>query len=140
MTSDARTVSAKAMPDHIRSVFQTYARLMTAGDLDGIVALYAPDAVVEDPVGTVPQRGHEAIRKWYASSFAGVGGGIQMELEGAVRVAGSHGAAALRASTPHSKQPIAIETVDVMHFNADGMITLMSAYWGPTNLKPLNVG
>jgi ketosteroid isomerase-like protein len=40
-----------------------------AGDVEGLVALYEPEAVVAGPNGTVV-RGHEAIRAFYAELLA----------------------------------------------------------------------
>jgi len=39
-----------------------YCRRMNAGDLDGTLALFAPDARFEDPVGAPPMIGTGAIR------------------------------------------------------------------------------
>jgi len=141
MTQSENTVKAAPAkapsPDRIRTAFETYARLMSAGDVEGIVALFAADATLEDPIGTPPHRGHDGIRAFFRNSFAGTGGSVEMALEGAVRVAGFHGAAAMRAHIPAAKQPIAIDTLDVMRFDTEGRIVSMTAYWGPTNLRPL---
>jgi hypothetical protein len=40
-----------------------------AGDVDGLVALYEPDAILVDPAGQV-MRGHDAIRGFYAGLLA----------------------------------------------------------------------
>ncbi len=40
-----------------------------AGDVDGLVALYEPDAVLSGPGGQI-MVGHEAIRQFYAGMFA----------------------------------------------------------------------
>lgn len=114
-------------PDHIRSVFERYVALMTKGDTDGIVALYAEDAVVEDPVGNPPHEGREAIRAFYAKS-----GAIPMELEGSVRIAGREGACAMIARPGGGD--VRIETLDTMAFGDDGLVVHMRAYWGPTNI------
>lgn len=42
---------------------------VNAGDVDGLVALYEPDAVLEFPPGTVAV-GHEQIRRVYAELLA----------------------------------------------------------------------
>ena len=51
-----------ASPERIRAVVDDYVRLVGSGTADEIVALYAEDATVEDPVGTEVRRGHAAIR------------------------------------------------------------------------------
>jgi steroid delta-isomerase len=122
-------------PEHVRSVFVRYGDCMTAGDLDGVMSLYAEDATLEDPVGTGPQRGHAAIRRFYQAGFEAMGGGIEMRLEGNVRIAGRHGAAAYIARTIHHSEPLQSETLDVMVFDDDGRIRSMTAYWGPANMS-----
>lgn len=123
------------VPDaaHIRSVFERYADLMCAGDTDAIVALYAPDASVEDPVGSPVLRGHEAIHDFYRAGFDEMGGRILMHLEGAVRIAGHEAAAAFIATCDKYEKPFVVQTLDHMCFDDQGLITSMRAFWGETN-------
>lgn len=131
MNSDA---TKSAGPEHITEVFEQYAQLMSAGDTEGIVALYASDAVMRDPVTGPAYRGHDEIRAWYQKSFDNNGGHIDMTLDGAVRVAGRSGAAALTAVAGNGSTTIRVETLDVMEFDDAGLIVRMDAYWGPTNV------
>ena len=110
--------------EHIRAVFARYCELVTRGDHEAIALLYAPDATVEDPVGSVPHRGRDAIREFYRASA----GAARLELEGRVRVAGREGAAAMIAY-PAADPSLRIETLDVMTFDDAGLITAMRAYW-----------
>lgn len=120
-------------PEHIRWVFEHYGELLSAGDTDGIVALYSPDAVVRDPVTGPEHRGHEAIRRFYQSGFDAMGGGIEMKLDGKVRIAGNQAAAAYVARTINNDPVYRTDTLDVMSFDDEGRITSMDAYWGPSN-------
>jgi steroid delta-isomerase len=45
-----------------------YVAGVAAHDTDAIVALFAADATQEEPVGSVPQVGHEQIRAFFAAS------------------------------------------------------------------------
>ena len=110
--------------EHVRSVFQRYCDLVTAGDFDAIANLYAEDATVEDPVGSAPHRGRDAIREFYRASA----GAVRLELEGRVRSAGNEGAAAMIAR-PSADPTLRVETLDVMVFRDDGLIVSMRAYW-----------
>lgn len=76
------------MPDPaaMTAAVHAYVAALNAGDLDAIVALYADDASVEDPVGSTPLVGTEAIRAFYARSTAMP---LQVTLDGEVRVAGN---------------------------------------------------
>lgn len=110
--------------EHVRDVFRRYCELVTAGDFDAIARLYAEDAVVEDPVGSSPHRGRDAIREFYRASA----GSVRLELEGRVRTAGNEGAAAMIAR-PVADPSLRVETLDVMTFGDDGLVTSMRAWW-----------
>ena len=67
--------------------------MVTKGDVEGIVALYADDATIEDPVGSALHRGSDAIRAFYK---AGAGAGtVTMKRTGPVHVAGREAATPL---------------------------------------------
>jgi steroid Delta-isomerase len=103
------------------------------GDLEGLVALFAPDASVEDPVGTPIKRGTEAIREFYTFS---VTSGAKLELTGPVRCAGDSAAFPFHVKMAFGDQKSIIEVIDVFRFNEDGRIADMRAFWGPGNMKP----
>jgi ketosteroid isomerase-like protein len=44
-----------------------------AGDLDAIVALYEPAAILIDPASGAPLEGHADIRRWFAGLIAAKG-------------------------------------------------------------------
>ncbi len=121
--------------EHIRHVFERYAALFSVGDVDGVAALYAPDAVLRDPVTSPPVHGREAIRDWYRATFDAMGVAMTMELEGSVRIAGHLAAAAILVHTENDGQPLVVETLDVMRFSEDGLIAAMDAYFGPSNYR-----
>jgi steroid Delta-isomerase len=115
--------------EHVRRVFQRYCELVTQGDFEAIARLFAEDATVEDPVGSEPHRGRAAIRQFYQASA----GAVRLELEGRVRVAGYEAAAAMVA-WPKVDQSMRVETLDVMTFGEDGLVTSMRAYWSPDTI------
>ncbi|CAH0992388.1 Steroid Delta-isomerase [Sinobacterium norvegicum] len=106
-----------------------YMAALKARDLDAIVALYADDAVVEDPIGTPPHVGIEAIREFYKGA---VGMPIEPELQGPVRIAGDEVAFAFRIGMPDVG--MTIDIIDTFKFNDAGKIVLMRAFWGPENI------
>ena len=125
------STASKATAEHIRSVLQRYVELMTAGDHEALVALYADDATIEDPVGSEPRRGRAQIAELYRNAA----GRVRLELEGRVRVAGKSAAAAMIAR-PAGMEGMVVDTVDVMTFDDDGLITSMRAYWSPDTIHP----
>jgi steroid delta-isomerase len=124
---------ATVEPMHIKSVMTRYGEMLSSGDLEGVVALYAPDAVVRDPFIAPAYEGREAIRGFYKGSLDSMPD-LKMWVEGEVRVAGNHGAAPYIAEATTEAGRVRIHTLDVMHFNTDGLVTAMEAYWGPSNI------
>jgi steroid Delta-isomerase len=80
------------MADGIAGILRRYAALVTAGDVDGIVGLYASDAAIEIPVGGPVHRGIDAIRAFYRDNELAE----QLEIVGPICAAGREGAAPMR--------------------------------------------
>lgn len=130
--SDA--IAPKGPPvDHIRQVFVDYARHHSAGDVDAILSLFADDAVIRDPVDQPEIRGKAAIGGFFRAGIEQSGGPLEMKLDGAVRIAGNQGAAGYIIRTVNASPVFRVESMDVMTFNEEGLITRMDAYWGPSN-------
>ncbi len=111
--------------NHIRQVYDRYPEMVTKGDVDGIVALYADDASIEDPIGSDLQRGKEAIRKFYQASA----GTVHMKRTGPTRVAGGEAAAPMVVLMGPKGVQQALDIISVMVFGDDGRITSMRAFW-----------
>lgn len=116
--------------EDMRAIVARYVACVGAGDTEGIVALYAENATVEDPYGTPAHHGHDGIR-----SFYGALAGTEMSTELlTARVAGDSAAFQLRVLTKADGKTITISPIDVMTFNGDGKISTMRAYWGGEDL------
>ncbi|WP_439888351.1 steroid Delta-isomerase [Pseudomonas sp. MBLB4123] len=121
-------------PEQIQQCMARYIELVDAGDIDGIVALYAADAVVEDPVGQAPIVGIEAIEAFYREGLglsearATLSGPVRATLNGC-------GAMAFRVDLNWSGERCSIEVIDVMEFDDAGKIRSMKAYWSALNLQ-----
>ena len=113
--------------EHYRHVSRAYVDAVNRGDLDAILACYAEDAEIHDPVGRRYLKGKAALREFYASVI----GRAHMEIVGPIR--GSFGtsvATPLRSRIPGK----AIDCITVSRFDDDGLIVEYSAYWGPTDM------
>ena len=121
-----------ADPAHIRSVLERYPELLSKGDVDGIVELYADDATIEDPIGSELRKGRDAIREFYATTA----GTIEMKLTGPVRVAGHEAAAPLVVLMGPEGQQQALDIIDVMTFDESGKVTSMRAFWSMEAMRP----
>lgn len=118
---------------HIRQLYDRYPDLLTKGDVDAIVELYAEDATVEDPIGSDLYVGKEAIRGFYAQSA----GSVTMKRTGPVRVAGLEAACPLVVwMGPEGPDRRALDIISTMVFDESGKITQMRAYWSFDGLRP----
>ena len=124
-------------PDLIRSVIARYAHCLSNGDIEGLAALFAPDASFEDPIGTPPYIGPEGAREFFSAALRQTGGRILFEPEGAVRIRGAHAACAFIATCDRIEPPFVTETLDIFRFDAKGRIVSLVAIWGETNARPL---
>ncbi len=119
-----------ASNEKIREVVEAYVDLVSQGTADQVLALYADDATVEDPVGTDVRRGKDAIREFYAPLES-------MEQEGRLvtaRIAGGQAAFQFELATKAGDQTYTLSPIDVMTFDDDGKITSMKAYWGESDM------
>ncbi len=121
------------MPDADRMVaaVEAYVTSYNRGDLDGICAVFAEDAVVEDPVGTPPRIGQAALREFFA---VGVAAGARLTLDGPVRCAAGHAAFPFHVDLHWDGTDTRIDVIDVFAFDAHGKVTGMTAYFGPANM------
>ena len=105
---------------HIRQVYERYPEMVTKGDVDGILELYAEDAWIEDPIGSDLHEGIDAIRKFYEAST----GTIVMKLTGPIRVAAGEAATPLVVLIGPEGSPDrqALDIISVMKFREDGKI------------------
>ncbi len=111
--------------DKIAAVHK-YVEAFDKGDIEIIRELYADNAVVEDPVGSDPHEGIEAVLGFYESAL---GMGVKLELSGAPRCAGDAVAFPFRVIVGEMK----IEAIDIFEFDDVGKVVSMKAYWGPEN-------
>ena len=102
---------------------EKYVTAVSSDDLNTICEIYAEDATVEDPVGSTPHNGQQAIEAFY-SRIQGIG--IKLELTGPIRCAGKSAAFPFKAHMGDKT----IEIIDVFEFNDDGKVSSMKAYWG----------
>ncbi|MBV0934705.1 nuclear transport factor 2 family protein [Marinobacterium weihaiense] len=118
----------------VRDIMTRYIALVDANDVDAILALYADNAVVEDPVGQPPHVGIDAIAAFYRDGMGQMQ--VRARLEGPVRATDNGwGAMPFRVEVL-GDEPCHIEVIDVMEFDADGRIRSMKAYWGALNYIP----
>jgi len=122
----------------MRATLQAYADRINAGDRDGVIALFTPDAVIEDPVGSPPKSGTEIVA-WFSDTIR-----FATRIEPVAPIRGSHANAAalvfdVTFQPPEGPQ-LLIRSLDVCTFDHDARITSLKAYWGPDDISPIPIG
>ena len=118
------------MMTDIAKVPLAYIDAYNRADLDGIIALFAPNAVVVDPIGAPPKAGHDELRAFFAE---GIEAGARLTLDGPVRAGSGHTAFPFHVNLQWDGQAMRIDVIDVFRFNDAGLIVEMTAYFGTDN-------
>lgn len=119
-----------ASKERIREVVEQYLALVASGTAAEIVALYAEDATVEDPVGADPLTTREAIRAFYS----GLEGLARRTRLLTLRTAGGEAAFHFEMVTTVGDTSYTLAPLEVMTFDDDGKITSMRAWWGDDDM------
>lgn len=119
-------------PETMTATVHAYIDAFDRGDADAVRDLFAAGATVEDPVGTPPHVGHDAIHAFYTASMRT---GAKLHLDGPVRIAGDTAAFAFSVKLEMNGAPAQIDVIDLFDFDAAGKVRAMRAYFGPTNFS-----
>ena len=118
---------------HIQTTMARYVELVDTSDIEGILALYAKDATVEDPVGQAPLQGIDAIARFYREGLGAMK--VSATQTGPVRATlNGCGAMPFRVDMEWGGQPCSLHVIDVMEFDTDGKVRSMKAYWSEVNV------
>lgn len=117
----------------MKAVLTKYVERVNAGDVEGVISLYADDATIEDPLGSPVRAGRAAITELYRNAVAT---SVRLTI-----LAGPFGsfanaaamAAEVRVDIP-GQGPTRIPLVEVMTFDEQCRIVSMKAYWGSEDM------
>ena len=127
------------MSDSERAILRTIERYQTtfsADDREGWLALFTEDAVVEDPVGSEPHAGREAIAAFWDGVHARTERGTVRMTQGPA-VCGLEAAWAFELDvTLRGGRRSLVEIIDHGTFSADGRIRRIRAFWSPATARP----
>ena len=118
-------------PQAMEAAVHEYVAAFDAGSPERVAALFAPDANVEDPIGTPPHVGRDAILGFYTASMQT---GAKLKLEGPVRICGPYAAFAFSVLLNLGGKDMHVDVIDTFKFNDDNKVVEMRAYFGPTNM------
>ncbi len=110
--------------EQIQATIETYVDAVGRHDLEATVAVFAPDAVQEDPIGTPPNVGRDAIREFFVKSYAAA---FTTTLTGPLLITGDHAAVHFTIDVETGGDPFIVRVIDVMRFDDDGLITEVRA-------------
>ncbi len=114
--------------DSVRKAVAAYYAAVRAGDINAIAPMFAPDAIMRDPVGTLPAADDAARRQRYAGIAAAFDSFAILEDD--VIAAGGEAAARWTATgKTRTGKDVRFEGISTFTFDAGGRITTMSAYF-----------
>ena len=118
-----------------RQALQAYVDAFNRSDADGVIALFADDATVEDPYGKPPMVGKAVIAPFFKYA---VDLGAKLKLAAPIRASQGDAAAMCFEVTVHYQGAMQlIRVIDVMTFNDEGLIKSMKAYWGLSDMEQM---
>jgi len=123
--------------EHMKATVEAYATAHSAGDVDGIAALFAPDAVVADPVDQPAHHGRDSVRAFFAGTHEMVDA-MELQVTGPIRAVDRFAAVPLRAVSTLGGAKLVVDIIDVFTFGDDGLIADMRAYWSSSDIRPLD--
>ncbi|QZT64757.1 nuclear transport factor 2 family protein [Mycolicibacterium austroafricanum] len=110
-----------------------YVSLLESGSADDLVALFAENATVEDPVGGDIRCGHEAIRDFF-TTLQDLDRHTEVNL---VRVAPGEAAFVFTITFTVGDVRMQLQPIDTVTFNDRGEITSLRSYFDPSNVTPV---
>jgi steroid delta-isomerase len=120
-------------PEDNAKAVRRYLEFAAQGKVDDIVALYADDATVEDPVGSEVHIGRQAIHGFYSNIPTGENATDIVTLRALTNEVAFYWALTVNLGEGKMR----IEIISIMTFNGEGKIASMKAYWTPENITQL---
>lgn len=125
-----------ATADQIRTTIAAYLERFNAHDREGYVGLFAPDATLEDPVGSEVKHGHEGIGEFW-DTVQSMTENVTLTPTGSPCIAAGEAAFGFRIVNVLGGASFVMDAIDVMTFDDDGRITSMRAFWDMADMVPL---
>lgn len=126
-----------ASSEQMTAAVQAYVDAFDRGDAEAAAAIFADDAVIEDPIGSPPHVGQAAIRAFYVRAMQT---GAKLTLTSPLRLAPPHLAFSMLVRLNWQDHDMVIDVIETMEFNAAGKVRKMQAYFGPANMTDATTG
>lgn len=114
------------MSDRAKAVaaVENYLAKLGAGDLEGIMAAYAAEPTVHDPIGSEPKVGREAVEAFYASILPFT---PKTTVLGPITVTGRHAGFQFRMDLTIGDKAVVVYATELFALDEDFLITEMTA-------------
>lgn len=123
------------MSDAIRTTITSYMQRFSAKDRDGWLALFAPDATVEDPVGSPVRHGMSEIGAFFDESHAAPDS-IELVPDGPAIVLGNEASFRFTVRADLAGTVFTLVAIDVMTFDDEARITSQRAFVDHSTMAP----
>lgn len=117
--------------DQMLHFVKRYLRAVADGTAEEIASLYAPEATLEDPVGSAPISGREAIAAFYLPLQGLDRSTTLLECRARAGVA----AFSFRVAVAAPGSTVVTSPIDIMTFDTDGQIRSMKAVWSEQDIS-----
>ena len=125
--------------EEMRSVLTRYLQAVADHDVPAVLALFADDICVEDPVGGDPDTqvmGRDAVGAFFKRGFAF--SSPSPTLTGPIRTTlGREDAMPFTLRLELSGRESEIDVIDVVEFNDAGLIVRLRAFWNPDEIRTI---
>ncbi len=123
------------MSDEIRATIAHYLDRFSVADRAGWLALFAPEATVEDPVGSPVRHGSEEIGAFFDESHDAPDS-VELVADGPAIVVGSQAAFAFTVRATLAGTVFVLKAIDVMSFDDQARITSQRAFVDHSTMAP----
>jgi steroid delta-isomerase len=111
-----------------RAAVERYYATVSAGAVDAIAALFAPDGVMRDPVGT-PPRTTDAERRQPYAAIGAMFDSFTITPERIIAAEDEAGVTWTARGQTRAGRPVEFEGISKFTFDGDGRITAMDVFW-----------
>jgi steroid delta-isomerase len=118
--------------DAAADTIRRYVTLLESGSADDLVALFAEDATVEDPVGGEVRHGRESIHASF-TTLENLERHTELTL---LRVVSDEAAFAFTSTFTAGDTPLRLQPIDTVVFNANGESSSLRSYFTPSDVTP----
>jgi len=122
-------------PEQVRAAVDAYVDAYARNDKDAFLRLWAPDGVLEDPVGTPKHQGPDALGAFWDGARE-LADRIEL-VPVSVIVAGDEAAMVFDIHAHIGDGGMQMQAVDVMRVDDDGLLVSVRAYWDMAAATPL---